>query len=95
MERHEYIVNWTADCYCVEFSYSIIAENLEKAKDLWNEYINTHEELQYSWNKAMKAVKYHHGGYIKWEDNGITNKADGCYDLETINTYSGSDHLRD
>lgn len=91
----EFIIRWTADGYCVEFQYKIVAESLNKAKELWDEYVKTHEKVQYSWKKAVKAVKYHYGGYISWEDNGETERAEGCYKMETVNTYNGSDHLRD
>lgn len=91
----EFIIRWTADGYCVEFQYKIVAESLNKAKELWDEYVKTHEEVQYPWEKAVKAVKYHYGGYISWEYNGETERANGCYEMETVNTYDGSDHLRD
>lgn len=91
----EYIVKWTADGYCVEFYHMIVAESLDKAKELWNEYVNTHEKIQYSWHKAEKAVKYHYGGYISWKDNGVTDRNEGCYEMEKENISTGSDHLRD
>ena len=94
-EMREFIVRWTADCYCVEFYYMVVSESLDKAKELWNEYVNTHEDIQYSWNKAVKAVKNHYGGYISWKDNGKTERTEGCYEMETVNTYDSSDHLRD
>ena len=92
---HEFIVRWTASVYCVDFYHMVIADSLDKAKELWNEYVNTHEDIQYSWNKAVKAVKNHYGGYITWEDNGESDKAEGCYKMENVSTYDGSDHLRD
>ena len=91
----EFIVRWTADRYCVEFHYLVIAESLDSAKELWNEYVKTHEEIQYSWDKAVKAVKHHYGGYISWKDNGDTNRSKGCYEMESENIFTGSDHLRD
>lgn len=91
----EFIVRWTADGYCVEFHYLVVAESLDNAKELWDEYVKTHEKIQYSWNKAVKAVKYHYGGYISWEDNGETKKEKGCYGMESENISTGSDHLRD
>ena len=91
----EYIVRWTASGYCVNFYHMVIADSLYKAKELWNEYVNTHEDIQYSWNKAVKAVKNHYGGYITWKDNGESDKAEGCYKMENVSTYDGSDHLRD
>ena len=92
---HEFIVRWTASGYFVDFYHMVIADSLDKAKELWNEYVNTHEDIQYSWNKAVKAVKNHYGGYITWEDNGESDKAEGCYKMENVSTYDGSDHLRD
>ena len=74
-----------------------IAESLDNAKELWNEYIKTHEEeeIQYSWDKALRAVKRHYGGYISWKDKGETDKLQGCYRMESENLFTGSDHLRD
>ena len=92
---HEFIVRWSASCYCVDFYYIVVAETLDEAKELWNEYVNINKDIQYSWNKAVNAVKYHHGGYISWKDNGETDKTGGCYEMESVNTYEGSDHLRD
>ena len=43
----EFIIRWTADGHCVEFQYKIVAESLNKAKELWDEYVKTHEEVQY------------------------------------------------
>ena len=91
----EYIVRWTASGYCVDFYHMVIADSLDKAKELWNEYVNTHEDIQYSWDKAVKAVKNHYCGYITWKDNGESDKAEGCYKMENVSTYDGSDHLRD
>lgn len=91
----EFIARWTADGYCVDFYHMVVAEALDKAKELWDEYAKTHEKIQYSWNKAVNAAKYHHGGYITWKDNGESNKTEGCYEMENVNTYEGSDHLRD
>lgn len=92
---HEFIVRWTASGYCVDFYYMVVAESLDKAKELWDEYVNKHKDIQYSWKKAVNAVKYHHGGYITWKDNGESNKTEGYYKIENVNTYEGSDHLRD
>ena len=30
-----------------------------------------------------------------WKDNGESDKAEGCYKMENVNTYEGSDNLRD
>ena len=91
----EFVVRWTADGYCVEFYYTVVSETLDAAKKLWDKYVNNHSDIQYSWNKAVKAVKKHYGGYIAWKDNGETNKPEGCYGMESVNTYYGSDHLMD
>lgn len=91
----EFIVRWTADGYCVEFRYKIVAESLNKAKELWEEYVDKHEDIEYSWSKAEKAVRYHHGGYIEWKDNGDTKNAEGVYELGENYYIKGSDHLRD
>lgn len=53
----EFIVRWTANGYCVDFYYMIVTETLDKAKELWNEYVKMHKDIQYSWNKAVNALK--------------------------------------
>lgn len=73
----------------------VVAESLDKAKELWDKYVNIHKDIQYSWNKAVKAVENHYGGYITWKYNGESDKAEGCYKMKNVNTYEGSDHLRD
>lgn len=35
----EFIVRWIADGYCVEFYYLVVAESLDNAKELWDEYV--------------------------------------------------------
>lgn len=92
---NKYIVRWTASGYCVDFYGMVVAETLDKAKELWDEYVKSHEDVRYSWDKAIKAVKYHYGGYIEWKDYDSTNKEEGCYEMPVVNTYEGSDHLRD
>lgn len=92
---HEFIVRWTADGYCVEFRYVVVAESLDKARELWDEYIKEREKIQYSWGKAVKAMKYHYGGYISWKDNGVTDRNEGCYEMGKGNISTSSDHLRD
>ena len=44
----EFIVRWTANGYCVDFYYMIVTETLDKAKELWNEYVKMHKDIQYS-----------------------------------------------
>ena len=92
---HKFMVRWTADGYCVEFRYLVVAESLDRAKELWDKYVKDHEKIQYSWSKAVKAVKYHYGGYISWKDDGEIDKSEGCYEMEKENISTGSDHLRD
>lgn len=91
----EFIVRWKASGYCVDFYYMVVAESFDKAKELWYEYVKVNEEVQYSWSKAVKAIKNYCGGYITWKDNGETDKPEGCYEMKSVNTYEGSDHLRD
>lgn len=45
---HEFIVRWTASGYCVDFYYMVVAESLDKAKELWDKYVNIHKDIQYS-----------------------------------------------
>lgn len=94
MPMREFIVRWTADGYCVDFYHMVVAESLDKAKELWNEYVNTHKDIKYSWKKATNA-EYYRGGYITWKDNGESDRDEGCYKMENVNAYYGSDHLRD
>lgn len=91
----QFILRYTADCYCCDFRFIVNAESLDKAKELWTEYVNNHKDIEYSWYKAEKAVKYHHGGYIEWKDNGETEDREGVYELEKDYYREGSDHLRD
>lgn len=91
----QFILRYTADGYCCDFRFVVNAKSLDKAKELWKEYVNKHEDVAYSWSKAEKAVKYHHGGYIEWKDDGETENAEGIYKLENNYYREGSDHLRD
>ena len=95
MVMRQFILRYTADGYCCDFRFKVNAESLNKAKELWKEYVDKHEDIEYSWNKAEKAVKYHHGGYIEWKDNGRTNKTEGVYELGEDYYIKGSDHLED
>lgn len=92
---NSYIVRWSANGYCVEFYYKIVAESLNNAKMLWDKYVNVHPDIQYSWEKAVRGVENHYGGYIEWKDSGVASEKKGCYVLEKVNTFYGSDHLRD
>ena len=40
----KFIVVWTADGYCVDFYHMVVAESQDKAKELWDEYVKTHEK---------------------------------------------------
>lgn len=91
----QFILRYTADGYCCEFRFEVNAESLDKAKELWKEYVKTHENVAYSWSKAEKAVKYHHGGYISWTDKGKTEDTEGVCVLKEDCFREGSDHLRD
>ena len=91
----QFILRYMADGYCCDFRFKVNAKSLDKAKELWKEYVKTHENVAYSWSKAEKAVRCHHGGYISWTDNGETENAEGVYELGEDYYLEGSDHLRD
>lgn len=90
----QFVLRYTADGYCCDFRFEVNAESLDKAKELWKEYVDKHEDIKYSWHKAEKAVEYHHGGYIEWKDNGKTENTEGIYELKKDYYREGSDHLR-
>lgn len=91
----KFMIRWTASGYQVEFRCLIVAESLEEAKQIWQNYVKNNSEIQYSWEKAESAVQRHYGGYIVWKDMGESNKIKGCYEKENVNIFEGSDHLRD
>lgn len=94
-KKNKFIVTWTAAGYCGEFRYSIVAVDLESAKDLWDAYVKVNSKVQYSWKKAVSACKYHHGGYISWKNAGSTDQEVGCYEMDFLFFKESSDHLRD
>lgn len=92
-----FIVRWYADCYIGSFNYFVVADDIEKAKKLWEKFVseNNNNEIGYSWEKAKRAMENHRGGYIKWKENGDVSKEQGCYELEYDPWHTGSDHLWD
>ena len=90
-----FLVSWYASGYCGTFRYLVVANNLDEAKKIWSKFVDENKDVEYSWRKAEKGVKNHYGGYITWKDNGESDKAEGCYKMENVSTYDGSDHLRD
>lgn len=90
-----FIVSWHADGYCGSFNYNVVANNLAEAKEIWKEFAKNNSKIEYSWHKAEKGVKNHHGGYITWKEDGNTDKEAGCYEMAFDAWNIGSDHLRD
>lgn len=90
-------VKWHAQGMNGSYSYIVVEETLEKAKELWNEFVAKAENtrINYTWERAKKGMKNHYGGYIKWKEIGETDKERGCYEDEYDKWNSGSDHLRD
>lgn len=86
-------VSWHASCYNGTFNYLVVAKTIEAAKELWEKFVTDNIEISCSWEKAVKGVKNHYGGYITWKEMGETNKEQGCYELEYNNWKMGSDHL--
>jgi hypothetical protein len=95
LKPNSYIVRWTASGYCGDFRYLVVASTLDDAKKIWKGFVDNNDGIQYSWEKAEKAVKNHYGGYIEWKENGTCDKEKGCYELKFDNWSGGSDHLRD
>lgn len=48
----EFIVEWYASGYCGSFKYSVIANDLEEAKIIWDEFVSSNDKLSYSWGKS-------------------------------------------
>lgn len=91
----EFIVEWYASGYCGSFKYSVIAKNLNEAKEIWKRFILQNKKLLYSWEKAERGVKNCYGGFISWKEIGESDKEHGCYELEFDRWNAGSDHLMD
>lgn len=91
----KFIAEWFANGYCGSFKYIVIANNFDKAKEIWNEFISNNDKLAYSWEKAERGVKNHYGGFIRWKEIEISDKQIGCYKMEFDDWNTGSDHLWD
>lgn len=90
-----FVVSWYASGYIGTFNYLVVADDIEKAKEILEEYVKNNSRIAYSWAKAENGVKNHYGGYITWKDNGVCDKKIGCYKLEFDKWNVGSDHLND
>lgn len=90
-----FIVSWHANGYNGTFNYLVVADNIEKAKEIWAEFVENNDDIAYSWEKAEKGVKNHYGGYIIWKESEVCDKEIGCYELEYDRWNTGSDHLND
>ena len=88
-------VSWHANCYNGTFNYLVVAETIEKANELWDDFVKNDREISCSWEKALKGMKNHYSGYITWKEMGETDKVQGCYELEYNTWKTGSDHLND
>lgn len=91
----EFIVEWYASGYCGNFKYSVIANDLEEAKIIWDEFVSSNDKLSYSWGKAKRGVKNHYGGYIRWKEIGESSKEIGCYKMKFDYWNTSSDNLMD
>lgn len=94
-EMKKYILKYTTSGFCCDFCYMIVAESLEEAKKLWNQYLCENNSVQYTWSKAQKAMKYHHDGFITWTEAGYSDNQKGCYELQKNYHNERSDHLQD
>jgi len=93
--KYSFIVTWHADGYCGSFQHEVVAESIEKAQKTWTEFVSKDKNLSYSWEKAERGVRNHHGGYIEWKAQGLTDKAPGFYELPFNKWGGASDHLWD
>lgn len=91
----EFMVEWYVSGYCGSFRYSVVANSLEEAEIIWNEFVSTNDDLSYSWENAKRGVKNHYGGFIRWKEIGKSNKESGCYEMEFDYWNASSDHLMD
>ena len=44
----KFMVEWYASGYCGSFKYSVVANSLEEAEIIWNEFISNNDKLKYS-----------------------------------------------
>lgn len=86
-----FIVSWHASGYNGTFNYLVVADDIEKAKEIWAEFVNNNDDVAYSWEKAKRDCC----GYTDWKDDGICDKEIGCYELPYNRWNVGSDHLWD
>lgn len=90
-----FIVSWHADGYCGTFRYMVVADSINEAKEIWNNFVDGNEDIEYSWRKAERGVKNHYSGYITWKEKGNCDKEKGCYKMKFDAWNTGSDHLWD
>ena len=92
-----FLVSWYASGYCGTFRYTVVANSLDKAKEIWNKFVEENKDIEYSWRKAEKGVRNHYGGYITWVDKGrvADDIESGCYEMDFDRWNVGSDHLND
>ena len=90
-----FIVRWHASGYAGSFRYLVVAESIYKAQEIWDKFVEAHDEIQYSWEKAKQAMQRHYGGFTDWKENGDTDKKEGCYELPFDAWNAASDHLND
>ena len=90
-----YEVKWHASGLNGAFRAQVVASELTRAKELWQEYIASNKDVEFYWRKAEKGVKNHYGGYITWTEKGYCDKETGCYDLGFDAWNGSSDHLWD
>lgn len=90
-----FLVSWYASGYCGTFRYTVVANNIDEAKEIWNKFVEGNKDVEYSWRKAEKAFKNHYGGYIDWKEKGISDKEIGCYEMDFDAWNNASDHLND
>lgn len=95
MKHRAFTVSWHADSYNGTFNYTVVADSLQQAKKMWDEFTFNNKKLSYSWEKAKMGVENHHGGYISWKNVGETDKEPGCYEEKYDAWNTASDHLWD
>ena len=53
-----FIVRWTVSGMCGESSFRVVAESLEKAKELFEPFIMQDKENSYFWEQACRTSPY-------------------------------------